>query len=175
MLPKYKLWKYKMRLKKKIFIFVFSLTILLFIQTQSYSKIVGNKIILGSALSITGKYSSDTKSLIDNNNVIIKKINEKNGIKVSGRIYLLDIIYYDNKSNETRANQLLKRLIQNEGINFLIGPQNFEISDEVKNLINENQLVIVSSYDALEVYIDAFKTIDSVDSKKIREYIGYNK
>tara|TARA_Y100001958_G_C21129629_1_gene471358 strand:+ start:88 stop:582 length:495 start_codon:yes stop_codon:yes gene_type:complete len=164
-----------MRLKKKIFIFVFSLTILLFIQTQSYSKIVGNKIILGSALSITGKYSSDTKSLIDNNNVIIKKINEKNGIKVSGRIYLLDIIYYDNKSNETRANQLLKRLIQNEGINFLIGPQNFEISDEVKNLINENQLVIVSSYDALEVYIDAFKTIDSVDSKKIREYIGYNK
>tara|TARA_B100000963_G_C22509548_1_gene617666 strand:+ start:88 stop:582 length:495 start_codon:yes stop_codon:yes gene_type:complete len=164
-----------MRLKKKIFIFVFSLTILLFIQTQSYSKIVGNKIILGSALSITGKYSSDTKSLIDNNNEIIKKINEKNGIKVSGRIYLLDIIYYDNKSNETRANQLLKRLIQNEGINFLIGPQNFEISDEVKNLINENQLVIVSSYDALEVYIDAFKTIDSVDSKKIREYIGYNK
>ena len=164
-----------MRLKKKIFIFVFSLTILLFIQTQSYSKIVGNKIILGSALSITGKYSSDTKSLMDNNNEIIKKINEKNGIKVSGRIYLLDIIYYDNKSNETRANQLLKRLIQNEGINFLIGPQNFEISDEVKNLINENQLVIVSSYDALEVYIDAFKTIDSVDSKKIREYIGYNK
>jgi len=164
-----------MRLKKKIFIFVFSLTILLFIQTQSYSKIVGNKIILGSALSITGKYSSDTKSLIDNNKEIIKKINEKNGIKVSGRIYLLDIIYYDNKSNETRANQLLKRLIQNEGINFLIGPQNFEISDEVKNLINENQLVIVSSYDALEVYIDAFKTIDSVDSKKIREYIGYNK
>jgi hypothetical protein len=33
----------------------------------------------------------------------------------------------------------------------------------------------VSSFDALEVYIDAFKTVDSVDSKKIRKYIIDNK
>ena len=57
----------------------------------------------------------------------------------------------------------------------MIGPINLKLSNELQNYISDNQLPIVSSYDALKVYINAFKTIDSVDSKKIRKYIIDNK
>ena len=161
-----------MKYKKKIFTFI--IIILLLTPVQSSAKIIGNKIIFGANISLTGKFSSEAQSLQDNYQKLIEQINQM-GIKISGKNYKLDIIYYDNESSENRANKLSKRLIQNEGILFLIGPYNFKLSNEVKYLISDNQLAIVSSYDALNVYIKAFKTVDSVDNKKIRKFIIDNK
>ena len=142
---------------------------------QTFAKIVGNNIVFGFSISLTGKYSSEGELLKNNQKKFIDNINKNEGIKISGKIYKLDIIYYDNESNDNRANQLTRRLIENEGVQFLIGPINLKLSNEIQNLISDNQLPIVSSFDALEVYIDAFKTVDSVDSKKIRKYIIDNK
>ena len=162
-----------MKLKKNIFIFI--IIILLSSSNQLFAKIIGNKIIFGSSISLTGKYSSEGELLKDNQKKFIDNINQNEGIKISGKSYKLDIIYYDNESNNNRANQLIRRLIENEGVQFLIGPINLKLSNELQNLISDNQLPIVSSNDALKVYIEAFKTIDSVDSKKIRKYIIDNK
>ena len=162
-----------MKLKKNIFIFI--IIILLSSYNQLLAKIIGNKIIFGSSISLTGKYSSEGELLKDNQKKFIDNINQNEGIKINGKTYILDIIYYDNESNDNRANQLIRRLIENEGVQFLIGPINLKLSNELQNLISDNQLPIVSSNDALKVYIEAFKTIDSVDSKKIRKYIIDNK
>ena len=162
-----------MKLKKNIFIF--TIIILLTSSIKLSAKIVGNYIIFGSSISLTGKYSSEGELLKDNQKKFIENINQNEGIKISGKTYKLDIIYYDNESNDKRANQLTRRLIENEGVEFLIGPINLKLSNELQNYIYDNQLPIVSSYDALKVYINAFKTIDSVDSKKIRKYIIDNK
>ena len=162
-----------MKLKKNIFIF--TIIILLSSSTQSFPKIVGKNIIFGSSISLTGKYSSEGELLKNNQKKFIENINQNEGIKISGKTYKLDIIYYDNESNDNRASQLTRRLIENEGVQFLIGPFNLKLSDELQNLISDNQLPIVSSRDALKIYINAFKTLDSVDSKKIRKYIIDNK
>jgi branched-chain amino acid transport system substrate-binding protein len=162
-----------MKLKKNIFIF--TIIILMSSSIQTFAKIVGNNIVFGFSISLTGKYSSEGELLKNNQKKFIDNINKNEGIKISGKIYKLDIIYYDNESNDNRANQLTRRLIENEGVQFLIGPINLKLSNEIQNLISDNQLPIVSSFDALEVYIDAFKTVDSVDSKKIRKYIIDNK
>jgi branched-chain amino acid transport system substrate-binding protein len=163
-----------MKLKNFFFIFIDVLIILLFSSINSFAKIVGNQIIFGSTISLTGKYSSKAVSFKDNNKKFIDKINKNNGIKIGGKIYKLDIIYFDDESNEDRTNQLYKRLIQNEGVEFLIELNSLKLSTEIKNLISENQLAIVSSYDALPVYIDAFTKVDSVNVRKIREYILRN-
>tara|TARA_B100000902_G_scaffold341402_1_gene344796 strand:- start:730 stop:1230 length:501 start_codon:yes stop_codon:yes gene_type:complete len=162
-----------MKLKRNIFIFI--IIILLSSSIQSSAKIVGNNIIFGSSISLTGKYSSQAALLMDNYKNFIDNINKNGGIKIGGKNYNLDIIHYDNMSNEEIANKLTKRLIENEGVQFLIGPINFKLSNELQNLISDNQLPIVSTYDALKVYINAFKTVDSVDNKKIRKYIIDNK
>ena len=162
-----------MKLKKNIFIFI--IIILLSSSNQLFAKIIGNKIIFGSSISLTGEYSLEGELLKDDQEKFIDNINQNEGIKISGKTYKIDIIYYDNESNNNRANQLIRRLIENEGVQFLIGPINFKLSYELQNLISDNQLPIVSSFDALKVYIDAFKTVDSVDNKKIRKYIVDNK
>ena len=162
-----------MKLKKNIFIF--SIIILMSSSIQTFAKIVGNNIIFGSSISLTGKHSSEGELLKNNQKKFIENINQNEGIKISGKTYKLDIIYYDNESNDNRANQLTRRLIENEGVQFLIGPINLRLSNELQKLISDNQLPIVSSNNALKVYIEAFKTIDSVDSKKIRKYIIDNK
>ena len=164
-----------MKFNKIILSFIFTILILLSTSVFSFSKVVGNKIILGSTLSLTGENSPESELIKNNQEKIIQKINEKKNLKINGKIYLIDIIYYNDESKEIRANQLIKRLIQNEGVEFLIGSHNFKLSDEVKSLIDENQLVIVSSRDALSIFINAFQTVNSLDSKKIRKYIIDNK
>ncbi len=161
-----------MRFKK---IFFTILAIFFLLTSNSSAKIIGKKIVFGSTVSLSGKYSSEAISIKKNHKIFIEKINQSNGIKISGKLYKFEIIYYDNESNETRANQLLKRLIQNDGVQYLISPHNLKLSDEVENLIKINKLAISPSYDAIKIYIDAFKSTDSIESRKIREYILNNK
>ena len=106
-----------MKLKKNIFIFI--IIILLSSSNQLFAKIIGNKIIFGSSISLTGKYSSEGELLKDNQKKFIDNINQNEGIKISGKTYKLDIIYYDNESNDNRANQLIRRLIENEGVQLI--------------------------------------------------------
>ena len=48
-----------MRLNKIILSFVSALVILFSTSVASFAKVVGDKIILGAAISLTGKYSSN--------------------------------------------------------------------------------------------------------------------
>jgi len=79
-------------------------------------------IVLGSAISITGKYSQEGKNASDGYNFAIKKINEMGGVKVGGKSYRLEVKYYDDESTPARTAQLLERLINQDGIKFVLGP-----------------------------------------------------
>lgn len=86
------------------------------------AKVEGDKIILGSAISITGKYSQEGKNASDGYNLAVKMINEKGGVKIGGKSYKLEIKYYDDESTPARTAQLLERLINQDGIKYVLGP-----------------------------------------------------
>jgi branched-chain amino acid transport system substrate-binding protein len=86
------------------------------------AKVEGDKIILGSAISITGKYSQEGKNARDGYDLAVKKINEAGGVKVNGKSYQLEVKYYDDESTPARTAQLLERLINQDGIKFVLGP-----------------------------------------------------
>tara|TARA_B100001123_G_scaffold16435_1_gene18552 strand:+ start:2539 stop:2901 length:363 start_codon:yes stop_codon:yes gene_type:complete len=88
----------------------------------TYSKVVGDKIILGSAISLTGKYSSNGVHTQNGYNMAVERINSMGGIKVGGKSYKFEIIYYDDESNPKRAAQLAERLIGQDGVEFMLGP-----------------------------------------------------
>ena len=67
--------------------------------TTSFSKVEGDTIILGAAVSLTGKYSTNGKHTQNGYNLAVKRINEKGGVEVGGKKYKFDIIYYDDESN----------------------------------------------------------------------------
>lgn len=86
------------------------------------AKVEGDKIIIGSAISITGKYSQEGKNAMDGYNLAVKRINEEGGVKVAGKSYKLEIKYYDDESTPARTAQLLERLIRQDGIKYVLGP-----------------------------------------------------
>ena len=82
----------------------------------------GDTIILGSAISITGKYSQEGKNASDGYNFAVKAINDKGGVKVKGKRYKLEVKYYDDESTPARTAQLLERLISQDGVKYVLGP-----------------------------------------------------
>jgi len=90
--------------------------------STSFSKVEGDKIILGAAVSLTGKYSSNGVHTQNGYNMAVDRINNKGGVKVGGKTYKFDIIYYDDESNPKRAAQLAERLINQDGVKFMLGP-----------------------------------------------------
>ncbi len=86
------------------------------------AKVEGDTIILGAAVSITGKYSTNGKHTMDGYNLAVETINAAGGVEVAGKKYKLDIIYYDDESTPARGAQLAERLINQDGVKFLLGP-----------------------------------------------------
>jgi len=79
-------------------------------------------IVLGAAVSETGKYSTNGKHTTNGYNLAVERINSKGGVKVGDKTYKLEIIYYDDESTPARGAQLAERLINQDGVKFLLGP-----------------------------------------------------
>lgn len=86
------------------------------------AKVVGDTIIFGSAISFTGKYSTNGEHTKNGYELAKKRINGRGGINVGGKLYKIDIKYYDDESTPARGAQLAERLIKQDGIKFVLGP-----------------------------------------------------
>src|SRR5690348_12878425 len=78
-------------------------------------------VVLGAAVSLTGKYSVNGKNTKDGYDLAVKRINEMGGVKIDGKAHKLKVVYYDDESTPARGAQLAERLINQDGIKFLLG------------------------------------------------------
>ena len=62
-------------------------------------------LVLGSAISITGKYSQEGKNAKDGYDFAVKAINDAGGVKVNGKTYKLEVKYYDDESTPARTSR----------------------------------------------------------------------
>jgi len=90
--------------------------------TTAMAKVEGDTITLGSAISFTGKYSTNGIHAKNGYDLAVKKINEMGGVKVNGKAYKLAVKYYDDESTPARTAQLLERLIKQDGVKYVLGP-----------------------------------------------------
>ncbi|HEX9813244.1 MAG TPA: amino acid ABC transporter substrate-binding protein [Burkholderiales bacterium] len=86
------------------------------------AKVEGDTIILGSAMSLTGKYAANGVNAQNGYNLAVEKINEAGGVMVDGKSYKLKVVYYDDESTPARGAQLAERLIQQDGVKYMLGP-----------------------------------------------------
>ena len=86
------------------------------------AKVEGDTIVFGSAVSFTGKYSTNGKHTKNGYDLAVKRINEMGGVNVGNKKYKIKIQYYDDESTPARAGQLAERLIKQDGIKFILGP-----------------------------------------------------
>ena len=105
-----------MKIKNILITFVSAIALLFSTSVVSFAKVVGDKIILGAAISLTGKYSSNGVHTQNGYNMAVDRINSMGGVKVGGKTYKFDIIYYYDESNPKRAAQLAERLISQDKV-----------------------------------------------------------
>ena len=134
-----------MRVKNLIITFVSAIALFLSTSTISLAKVVGDKIILGAAVSLTGKYSTNGKHTQNGYNLAVDRINSMGGVKVGGKTYKFDIIYYDDESNSGRAAQLAERLIKQDGVHYMLGPYSSGLTKAIAPITEENKIPMVEA------------------------------
>src|SRR5262245_44066411 len=82
----------------------------------------GDTIVLGAAVSQTGKYATSGKHTANGYDLAVERINAQGGVKVGDKSYKLSIKYYDDESEAARAAQLTERLVNQDGVKFILGP-----------------------------------------------------
>ena len=134
---------------KKIYKFALvllsTLGLILGTTSTSFSKVEGDKIILGAAVSLTGKYSTNGKHTQNGYNLAVKRINQMGGIEVGGKSYKFNIIYYDDESNSGRAAQLAERLIKQDGVKYMLGPYSSGLTKAIAPITEENKIPMVEA------------------------------
>ena len=89
---------------------------------MTYGAAAEDTIVLGSAISLTGKYSSNGVDSQNGYDLAIKRVNEMGGVTVDGKSYKFAVTYYDDESTPARTAQLLERLINQDGVKYMLGP-----------------------------------------------------
>ena len=111
-----------MKSLKFIITLISSILILFATTSLSFAKVVGDTIVLGSAISLTGKYATNGEHTQRGYDLGVKIINDAGGVKVGGKTYKLDVKYYDDESNSAKAAALAQRLIEQDGVQYMLGP-----------------------------------------------------
>lgn len=111
--------------------------------TPASAKVEGDTIIFGAAVSFTGKYSTNGKHTKNGYDLAVQRINEKGGVTVGGKNYKIAVQYYDDESTPARAAQLAERLIQQDGIKFILGPYGSGLTKAVAPVTEKYKIPMV--------------------------------
>ena len=117
----------------------------LLVAGAAQAKVEGDTIILGSAISLTGKYSTNGVHAKNGYDLAVKRINEKGGVKVGGKSYKLKVVYYDDESTPARGAQLAERLIKQDGVKFMLGPYSSGLTKAVAPVTEKYKIPMVEA------------------------------
>jgi len=117
----------------------------LLVAGSAQAKVEGDTIILGSAISLTGKYSTNGIHAKNGYELAVKKINEMGGVKVGGKSYKLKVVYYDDESTPARGAQLAERLIKQDGVKYMLGPYSSGLTKAVAPVTEKYKIPMVEA------------------------------
>jgi len=133
----------KARLTTAVLASAFALGVTL--ATPASAKVEGDTIVLGSAISFTGKYSTNGIHAKNGYELGVKKVNEMGGVTVAGKTYKLRVEYYDDESTPLRTAQLLERLINQDGVKYFLGPYSSATTTAAAPIVEKYKVPMVEA------------------------------
>ncbi len=109
------------------------------------AKVEGDTIILGSAISLTGKYSTNGIHAKNGYDLAVERINAMGGVNVGGKSYKLRVVYYDDESTPARGAQLAERLIKQDGVKYMLGPYSSGLTKAVAPVTEKYKIPMVEA------------------------------
>jgi branched-chain amino acid transport system substrate-binding protein len=122
---------------------IFAATLGLGLAVLSSAKADSDTIVLGAAVSQTGKFATSGLHTQNGYDFAVDRINAMGGVKLGGKAYKLQIKYYDDESEATRAAQLSERLVGQDGIKFILGPYGSPITAAMAPVIEKLRVPMV--------------------------------
>jgi branched-chain amino acid transport system substrate-binding protein len=126
-------------------LFAAALSLGLLVASPGYSKVEGDTIILGSAISLTGKYSANGVNAKNGYDFAVNRINEMGGVKVGGKSYKLKVVYYDDESTPARGAQLAERLIKQDEVKYMLGPYSSGLTKAIAPVTEKYNIPMVEA------------------------------
>ena len=103
------------------------------------------KSIFGSAISLTGKYATNGVHAQNGYEFAIKKIAENGGIKIGDKCYNFRVTYYDDESKGDRGATLAERLINQDGVQYMLGPYSSGLTKAIAPVTEKYQIPMVEA------------------------------
>ena len=103
------------------------------------------EIVLGSAISFTGKYSTNGIHAKNGYDIGVEKVNEMGGVKIGDKCYKFKVTYYDDESTPARTAQLLERLIKQDDVKFFLGPYSSATTKAAAPVVEKYQIPMVEA------------------------------
>jgi branched-chain amino acid transport system substrate-binding protein len=118
----------------------------------------GDTILFGSPVSLTGSLTKEGHLTQEGYELWKNYVNAHGGIKVGSKTYKVDIKYYDDESKNDTAAQLAERLIDQDHVNFLLGPYGSGTSFTVAQIAERKKMPMVEGNGAAEkIFNQGFK------------------
>jgi branched-chain amino acid transport system substrate-binding protein len=120
-------------------------------------------IVLGAAVSQSGKYSTNGQHTMNGYNMAVDMINADGGIKVGDKTYALEIKYYDDESTPARGAELAERLISQDGVKFLLGPYSSGLTKAIAPVTEKHGVPMIEANGASRsLFSNGYKNLFAV-------------
>ena len=107
------------------------------------ARVTDDTIVLGAAVSLTGRYTTAGHHTRNGYDLAVKMINERGGVVAAGKAYRLEILYYDDESTPARGAQLAERLIRQDGVRFMLGPYSSGLTTAIAPITEQHKVPMV--------------------------------
>ncbi len=102
-------------------------------------------LVLGAAVSLTGKYSTNGKYTKEGYDLAVTRLNEMGGVKIGDKTYKLKVVYYDDESTPARGAQLVERLISQDNVKFMLGPYSSGLTKAMAPVTEKYEIPMVEA------------------------------
>lgn len=103
------------------------------------------EIQIGAAISLTGKYATNGYHTQNGYEFAIQKIAENGGVKIGDKCYNFKVTYYDDESKGDRGATLAERLIQQDGVQFMLGPYSSGMTKAIAPVTEKYKIPMVEA------------------------------
>ena len=103
------------------------------------------ELVLGSAISLTGKYATNGVHAKNGYEYAVSKIAENGGVKMGDKCYNFKIIYYDDESKGDRGATLAERLINQDKVQYMLGPYSSGLTKAIAPVTEKYQIPMVEA------------------------------
>jgi len=130
-------------------------------------------IVFGAPISLTGSTAKEGGLTRDGYDLWRDTYNNAGGIQVGAKRYKIETKYYDDGSNAQQSATLAEKLIQEDKVNFLLGPYGTSSTLQVSTVAEKNKMPMIEGNGAAEsIFNQGYKYTFGVLSPARKYLVG---